>query len=184
MIKLSRRPSAGAPLPVRLRAVVSGALSVLVLAFGAAYVVAPEGPRLAITSAEAAGTPVFDYDATVDYRLVAARTRAVRASETIYGEINLRARVDRAWLTIDGVGKRVRDQHAQVMLRGSGAYRAEIHVRPGRYRVVASVVSGRTTYAAPTRLTLRNGHSYRITLGQLKQGIVSHLVTMLPVSSY
>lgn len=167
----------------RLRTVLVAAVSVLVVAAGVLYVAAPSSPALDASFGEIAGdTPGFDREVGFDYSLAAAEVAERRRfRQTFYGSIRSAGiPVRNAKLVITGVTRATRGLRATARIGGTGAYRARVSLKPGRYRVSITLTAGRKTPTASRTMTLRDNRSYRASVTVRESGIV----TMLPISSY
>lgn len=171
------------PLRHRLRTALIATVSLLVVATGVLYVVAPSSPTLEASFGEIAGeVPDFDRDLTVEYSLAAADvTQRARYRQTFYGSVrSAGVPVRNARLVVVGVQRATKKLRATAAIGGTGAYRARVSLKPGRYRVSITLSAGGKKRTASKTMTLRTDRSYRASVQVRESGIV----TMLPISSY
>jgi hypothetical protein len=166
----------------RLKQVVAGLVSALIVAVAVVYVAAPSRPSVELSVQSVSGDQPYDYVAEASYYLAGARVTPPhkRARETIYGSIHSAMPVSRARLVIRGIGPRVEHVRAVVRLHPTGAYRARVRLVPGRYRFTVQLHVGGKDKAVSTRVRLQPRHAYRASVTVHDKGII----TMLPISSY
>jgi len=169
----------------RVRDVLIGSVSFVILTVAASYVMLPGGQAMAMTvqdGRDPAASYQHGFKPTYRDCPVAHRGPTSRSTEVVYGSISQKkgVHVSKATVHFDGISREVAHESADVSVGASGSYRAVVHLPAGQYKVTLELSANGKHLDSSRTVRVVDNHAYDVSASVGK----GRIFTLLPVSSY